>query len=94
MKVVNMKSAKGRAIPNQFIVFDSEYTLFQSHNSTIVKITFENGVRKVLLDLGWACSKTTSKYRNMFLGETTRETAKKLADGVYEMVDLNNEVIE
>ena len=34
-------------------------------------------------------SKTTSKYRNMFLGETTKETQKKINSGEYILTNLN-----
>ena len=76
---------------NHLVIENEEGRLFQSYDSVIVKIDIKG---KVTLGRDWNYSRTTAKYRNMFLGETTRETAKKLADGVYEMVDLNNEVIE
>ena len=69
--VTNMVSNKGNKIANQFIIYTTEGSIFQSYNSTIVKI--ENG--KTYLDINtWDYSKTTGKYRNLFLGETKRET--------------------
>lgn len=90
MKVESMTSANGNKVANQFIIFDSEYTAFQSYNSIIVKTTFEDGQRVVYLDsYYWNYSKTTSKYRNQFLGETTKETQAKIDNGTYKLTDLN-----
>jgi hypothetical protein len=91
MKVQNMKSNSGREVANQYIIFDSEYTAFQSYQSVIVKITWEDGERKVYLDEDkWDYSKTTGKYRNLFLGEKKAETEKKIKDGTYTLIDLNS----
>jgi hypothetical protein len=93
MKVSQMKNDNGRGIPDQFIIYDTEHGFsgFQSYDSLIVKITAdENGNRVVTLDENkWNYSTTTSKYRNRFLGETTKETKKKIAAGIYKLIDLN-----
>ncbi len=91
IKISNIKNSKGNNIPNQFIIYTPEATFFQSYNSIIVKITFENGERVVYLDKNdWDYSKTTGKYRNQFLGETKKETEKKIKNGVYKLVNLND----
>lgn len=71
---------------NQFVIDNKETgeRFFQSYNSTIVKI--HKG--KVTLGRHWNYSKTTSKYRNRFLGETTKETQAKIDSGEY-VVDEN-----
>jgi len=90
MKVSNMTSNKGTTIPNQFIINTPNETFFQSYSSIIVKTTFENGKRVVYLDENkWNYSVTTSKYRNLFLGETTKETQRKIKEGVYILTNLN-----
>lgn len=90
MKVSNMTSNRGAIIPNQFIINTPEATFFQSYSSIIVKTTFEDGKRVVYLDKNkYNYSSTTAKYRNLFLGETTKETEKKIKDGVYILTDLN-----
>ena len=91
MKVSNMTSEKtGRAIPNQYIIFDSEFTMFQSYDSNIVKIYWEDGERVTALDENyWNYSTTTGKYRNQFLGETIAQTRKKIKSGEYILSDLN-----
>lgn len=90
MKVTNMTSAKGNKVPNQCILYTPEATFFQSYNSIIVKTTFENGERVVYLDeYYWNFSNTTSKYRNDFLGETTKIIKEKISKGIYKLTNLN-----
>ena len=90
MKVQNMKSPNGNDVPNQFIIFASEATYFQSYQTVIVKTTFEDGQRVVILDAGaWDYSKTTAKYRNLFLGEDSKTIQRKIKSGEYRLEDLN-----
>jgi hypothetical protein len=90
MKVQNMTGNSGREIPNQFEIFTPEATYFQSYQSIIVKTTFEDGKRVVYLDKNkWDYSRTTGKYRNLFLGETKKETEAKIKSGEYKLADLN-----
>ena len=59
----------------------------QSYNSMIAVKTCDG---KIELDLHkWDYSRTTGKYRNHFLGESKKETEKKIKEGIYELVDLN-----
>jgi hypothetical protein len=91
MQVQNMTSNKGNKIANQFMVYDDDNNkYFQSYNSVIVKISnfvkHENGLplSTVYLDKKyWDYSVTTSKYRNIFLEETKKETQKKIDNGIY-----------
>ena len=100
MKVKNMTNPRtGREVPNQFVIETNERVVnkdgnfvdkpveyFQSYNAIIVRIC--DGL--VELDSkSWNCSKTTSKYRNQFLGETTKETQAKIDSGEYLLTDLN-----
>lgn len=87
IKVINMRSNSGNAIPNQFIIYiPGEGQYFQSYNSIIAFM--RNG--KIFLDKhNWNYSTTTGKYRNIFLGETKKETEKKIKMGVYQLIDLN-----
>lgn len=71
---------------NQFVIYTDDAILFQSYNSIIAKK--ENG--QICLDERyWDYSKTTGKYRNQFLGETKKETEKKIKSRVYKLVNLN-----
>ena len=84
--VTNMVSNKGNKIANQFVIYTTEGSIFQSYNSTIVKI--ENG--KTYLDINkWDYSKTTGKYRNIFLNENKKQTEQKIKSGEYILTDLN-----
>ena len=76
----------GREVANQFIIDDDHATYFQSYQTIIVKIS--KGVTTLDKD-SWDYSSTTGKYRNQFLGETKKETEKKIASGEYKLVDLN-----
>lgn len=72
---------------NQLIVKDTNGTYFQSYDSVICFID-NNG--KVFLDSKlWNYSKTTAKYRNQFLGETSKETEKKIKSNEYTLTNLN-----
>lgn len=92
MKVSNMTNEKGRPVANQFILFTPEATYFKSYDAVVVKTVNAPGGRRVTLDVNfWDLSKTTRKYRNLFLGETAEVTRKKVESGEYELADLNEE---
>lgn len=91
MQVKNMTSLKSyNNIPNQFIIYDGNKTYFQSYKSIIVKIErLEDKVVTYLDPVYYNYSRTTSKYRNAFLGESTKEIESKIKQGVYILQDLN-----
>ena len=96
MKVENMTSSRGNKVANQFIVNcdDTKYyaEYLQSYNSVIAKkMTCRDGGKTyIILDRDkWDYSRTTSKYRNIFLGESKKETEKKIKSGEYVLADLN-----
>ena len=85
--VKNMTSANGNKIANQFIIGTDQGCYFQSYDSIIV---FRDNSGKIFLDEKyWDYSKTTGKYHSMFLGETKKETEKKIKSGEYTLMDLN-----
>ena len=88
MIVSNMINNNGNKVPNQFIIEDdngNEY--FQSYSSMIVKMSSDGSIE---LDWNyWNYSRTTSRYRNIFLNETTQDTKRKIDSGEYRLVDLN-----
>jgi len=72
-------------IVNQFIIqIEGNFTLFQSYKSPIAM--FKGGKTFIFKD--WDYSKTTGKYRNIFLNETKKETLEKLKSGEYIAVDF------
>lgn len=90
MKVKNMTTAKGYHVANQFIITDGDIEYFQSYRSIIVKRDYKQGILQISLDEHyWNYSPTTSKYRNLFLEETTKETQAKIDSGEYILTDLN-----
>lgn len=100
MKLYNMQSPRtSKPIANQFIIIEHgnsangnfiKRETFQSYSSVItIKTTWSDRVDVVLDSYYWDYSTTTSKYRNIFLGETKKETEKKIKDGIYKLVNLN-----
>ena len=100
MKVSNMVSSRGNKVANQFILTSEvngvDIQEFQSYNTTIVRILDQGAgydhtnKPQVLLDVNaWDYSRTTSKYRNIFLGESKKDTQKKIDSGEYTLIDLN-----
>lgn len=88
IKVSNIQSNKGKDIANQFYICDTDNGIdyFQSYNSIIVK----QDQGKIYLDeIYWNYSKTTSKYRSIFLGEATEVTKSKIKSGEYILTNLN-----
>ena len=87
MKAYNLTSSNGNKIPNQLEIIDNNGTkYFQSYNSIIIKQTTNN---TYLDSYYYNYSRTTSKYRNIFLNETTKEIEKKIKNGVYKLTNLN-----
>lgn len=94
MKVRNMENEKGNKIVNQFLITGEEngfqVEVFQSYGATIAKKLYQNHKLIIYLDESrWDYSTTTGKYRNLFLGETKKETEKKIASGEYILTNLN-----
>lgn len=87
-RIENMTSPNGGHVANQFRIFTENGVYFQSYH-TVIAYKPLNG--KIQLDANkWDYSNTTGKYRNIFLGEKKAETEKKIADGTYELVNLND----
>jgi len=85
IQVFNINSTSSLA--TQFIIKTKTTEYFQSYASIIAKKT-KNG--KIYLDADkWNYSRTTSKYRNIFLNETIAETKKKIKSGEYKLINLN-----
>jgi len=90
MKVENIESNNGNKIANQFEIRDNDTVYFQSYNSIIVKKHYTDFGTKIYLDQKyWNYSNTTGKYRNIFLGETIKDTKAKIKNGTYILTDLN-----
>lgn len=90
----------GKAVANQFVIESVDGKYFQSYDSLIAFIpkkvnlydeTCEqpDDIRVKLDIVYWNYSKTTSKYRSQFLGESTKETQAKIDSGEYVLANLN-----
>ena len=75
MKVTNITNSRGRKVPNQFIITDGNVYTFQSYDSVVAVVDFDNST--ITIGGNWNYSTTTSRYRNKFF-----ETL-----GLYEMSD-------
>jgi len=82
-----MISNKGNSIANQFLIYANNGVYFQSYNSIIA--LKQNDGTIVLSEKYWDYSKTTSKYRNIFLGETSDQTKYQIKIGNYKLQKLN-----
>lgn len=81
-------SRSRRRVANQYIIYSNGYTVFQSYGTKIVAI--DRSTKQIYLDKTyWKYSNTTSRYRAVFLGETTKETEAKIKSGKYILADLN-----
>ena len=88
MKVQNLEGTRGNKAPNQFEIITPAGRYFQSYESVICFVPNEG---QTLLDKKYYnYSKTTSKYRNLFLGEDSKTIEAKISSGVYALVDLNS----
>ena len=87
MRVENMRSPKGNQVPNQFEIDTQKGRYFQSYRSIIAFI--DNKGQVFLDDYYWDYSRTTGKYRNIFLGENKKATEEKIKSGEYKLKQLN-----
>jgi hypothetical protein len=88
MQITNLTNDNGKPVANQFLIIEGNGSkrTFKSYSTVIAVI--ENG-RTYLDSKAWNFSVTTSKYRNIFLGETTKETERKIKTGEYILTNLN-----
>lgn len=82
-----MRSPTGNPVPNQTVFSINGWQYFKSYNYIIACIS---PTGTVLLDEKyWKHSSTTSKYRNIFLNRSSKETLAKVTSGEYHLTDLN-----
>jgi hypothetical protein len=88
VRIENMVSPSGNSVANQFLIYTDKGVYFQSYDSIIAFKPYN--ANKIQLDKRyWDYSKTTGKYRNLFLRESKKETEEKIKLGRYELVNLN-----
>ena len=97
MIINNMKSNKGRTIPNQYVIRLDNCDVFQSYE-TVIAIRDYNYIKyggdantKIYLNKDYYdYSKTTSRYRNKYLGLTTKETEQKIKAKEFVLINHND----
>ena len=86
MIVQNMTSNNGNKVPNQFdIQLDGKW-YFQSYSTVIA---MKDKGQTYLDKNSWDYSVTTSRYRNQWLGMTTKEVKDAIKFGEIKLIDLN-----
>ena len=87
VKVYNMTSPNGNKVANQFEIYTDKGKYFQSYKTIIALV---NNKGQVFLDkYKWNYSRTTSKYRNIFLNDDTKSVKEKITSGEYKFKELN-----
>ena len=88
-----MLGNSGRPIPNQFVIEDGNGNEFFQSYKSLIAVKKSNG--DILLDsYYWDYSRTTSKYRNIFLGMDTKEIKKSIKEGSIQLVNLQNKEVK
>ena len=87
MKVSNLISKSGNNVANQFEILTDTARFFQSYNSIIAKIDYDNNI--TLDSHYWDYSRTTSRYRNIFLNMSTNDIKKDIKLGKIRLDNLN-----
>ena len=77
--VKNMFGSSGREVPNQFVISFENGRIYQSYKSVIVVELFRSN--KYYLGGHWNYSRTTAKYRNLFLNKIKAEIENDIKGG-------------
>lgn len=86
--ITNMQSPNGNPVPNQFILTEGNKRTFQSYKTIIATIEGDN----IILDkYYYDYSRTTTKYRNMFLGMDSKQVKDAILSGEIKLAQLNPE---
>lgn len=86
-RVVPMLNSSGKAVPNQNMIEQGFMLWFQSYDTIIARKNLATG--EVVLDPEHGCSRTTARYRNIFLNADSAQVKAKIKDGTYKVANLN-----
>ena len=93
INIENMTSPNGNKVANQFVIETGDgVRVFRSYTSNIARIDADGNV--TLDATYWDYSATTSKYRNLFLGNDTATCRRLIKSGVYKLDDLNSRELD
>ena len=86
MIINNMKSNKERTVPNQYVIRLNNCSVFQSY-ATVIAI-HDYDLDEVYLNKEYYnYSKTTSRYRNKYLGLNTKQIEQKIKSKEFVLVN-------
>jgi hypothetical protein len=88
-KIENMISQKGHKVANQFKIFATDKTTFQSYDSVVCDW---NGTTLYLYDNVWDYSNTTRKYFKSFLEEETNINYESRKDFI-KQIETNPNIV-
>jgi len=89
MKVIPVLNEFGNVVKNQYQFLHEGCEYFQSYETVVAKV--DHNFKIFLDEKYWDASKTTAKYRNMFLNKSTTEIKTMIHSGQIELVNLNSE---
>jgi hypothetical protein len=90
-KVTNMTNEKGRAVANQFIIFEGNTKTFQSYETLICSTDHDDDILNLVLHGdNWDYSNTTRKYFKRFINEETRFHYENKAQWLKEIENNKN----
>jgi hypothetical protein len=87
--VENITSSRGKKIANQFIIKTDKGQFFKSYDS-VIAFKPNDPMQPIELDcIKWNYSRTTSKYRNIFLNCDTKDIKQMTKNGDLIFINLN-----
>ncbi len=89
MKVIPVLNEFGNVVKNQYQFLHEGCEYFQSYDKVVAKI--DQNFNVFLDEKFWDASKTTAKYRNMFLNKSTSVIKEEVHNGQIKMVNLNKD---
>lgn len=92
VEVQTMTTNGGNPTGNQVILSEPDGDMFVSYGTKICwkSKSMYNGYPKIILDeYYWDYSRTTSKYRNEFLGMSTPQLKELINQGIVKFTELN-----
>ena len=86
MKVIHMRTDKGNSARDQHIIYYEGRVYFQSYGAIIA---LKDMGRIFLDERYWKASRTTIRYRNKFIGLSSKEIEESVEEGHFILADLN-----
>jgi hypothetical protein len=88
-----LNSATRKPVANHQILVDNTTGCIYLQSYDSIVCMFDSANRVFLNRDIHNCSRTTTKYRNMFLNRTTKQIDEQIANGTIKVIDFNPVVI-